>query len=324
MKKLYSLLIGSIITVSAAAQMQIDNGDFEQWENVGSTTEEPNGWNSNKTGTTIAASGPQTLFRESLDVHGGSYAARIETGDFFGTIVNGVMTIGKVNAPSFSPADGFNQTETADPSFNHPFTSKPDSIVFWVKYESGDGSDRAQINAFLHGDYDQGGPFANDPGCQCSDSVYAQAIYDFGSTNGWERIALAFDYASFTPSGDPSYLWITFTSSYTPGSGSAQSVLRVDDIEMIYIGSGSSIQEYDALEIDRVVYNHGELNIMTNDMIRDAQVEVFDMSGRSVYSSSGLTLGAGSNVFYPTMTNGVYIVRVLSGNKLYTSRIFAN
>ena len=51
MKKTLLLITALAGTLSGFAQTQIGNSDMELWENVGSSTEEPNNWNSFKTGT---------------------------------------------------------------------------------------------------------------------------------------------------------------------------------------------------------------------------------------------------------------------------------
>jgi hypothetical protein len=51
MKKILSFLLILTITVhNVHAQSTIANGNMENWTNVGSNTEEPQFWNSNKTG----------------------------------------------------------------------------------------------------------------------------------------------------------------------------------------------------------------------------------------------------------------------------------
>ena len=67
------------------AQTTIPNGTFETWQNIGASDEEPTNWNGNKTGGGFANLGPQTCFRESGNVHSGSYCMRLENGSFFGT-----------------------------------------------------------------------------------------------------------------------------------------------------------------------------------------------------------------------------------------------
>ena len=57
MRKTFTTLLLAGFAFTASAQYQIQNGNFEEWENVGSATEEPAHWNSFKT-----ASGSLTSF----------------------------------------------------------------------------------------------------------------------------------------------------------------------------------------------------------------------------------------------------------------------
>jgi plastocyanin len=236
-KKLLKLVFvaGLIASLSGAVygQQQIPNSGFENWENVGSNTEEPLNWNSNKTGTGNATLPPKTISRESSIVHSGSYSARIKTESYFGTPVNGVMTTGRVNAPTFTASDGYNDTRTDNNDFNCPLTDYPDSIVFWAHYTQGNGSDRARVAVTIHDNYNQRDPYANDP--NGSQNVVANATLNFPTTNGWQRISVPFDYASYTANNKvPAYVLVNLTSSNVPGAGSTSSILYVDDLELIY------------------------------------------------------------------------------------------
>src|ERR1043165_10298109 len=106
MNKLYSFLFLALSSV-AIAQTTIQNGNMELWDNAPGTNEEPQFFNSNKTGTDFAPLGPQTCFREATSPHGGTYCARIETKTYFGSVVNGSMVTGIVNAPTSSKVDGY-------------------------------------------------------------------------------------------------------------------------------------------------------------------------------------------------------------------------
>ena len=107
MKKIFTLL-SIALTSTTFAQTTIQNGDFELWENVGSATEEPTFFNSNRTGTDWATSGPQTCYRDATAPHGGTYSVRMETKTFVVAVVNGSVTTAIVNAPTTNKADGKN------------------------------------------------------------------------------------------------------------------------------------------------------------------------------------------------------------------------
>src|SRR5688572_30901614 len=87
------------------AQTAIPNGAFENWQNVGSNTEEPTNWSGNKTGGGNATLGPQTCFREGTNPHTGTYCLKLDNASFFGTPINATVTTGKIEAPTTNPVD---------------------------------------------------------------------------------------------------------------------------------------------------------------------------------------------------------------------------
>lgn len=228
MKKLllfFSLIIPSYLF----AQTPIPNGGMENWQNVGSATEEPTEWNSNRTGSGFASWAPQTLFRENTpaNIHSGTYSARIRTTTYAGTPVNGVMTLGEVNAPSFTPSDGYNETLQANVNFSEGITSVPDSVVFWAKYVPVDATDSARVSIVVHDAYD-----LDDPQEASGSHVRAKAVKNFRTGGVYIRMAIPF--VTVNAGVTPLYILATFTSSKTPGVGTANTILYIDDISLIY------------------------------------------------------------------------------------------
>ncbi|MBK6943165.1 MAG: T9SS type A sorting domain-containing protein [Flavobacteriales bacterium] len=227
---------------SGSAQTVVPNGGFENWENVGAATEEPTNWNSNKTGGGLAPVGPQTCFREATDAHTGTYCLRLQNGSAFGTPVNGSATTGKIEAPTFSPADGYIHTLTADPNFNSAFTGRPDSLVGWYKFAQA-GGDIGQIRAFLHDSYDFEEP---DQGSSVTHKI-ADALFNVpnGSTGAWTRFSVPFNYASGAiGSAIPTHILLICVASNTQGSANTSTTFWVDDLEAIYCtATTSSITE---------------------------------------------------------------------------------
>lgn len=318
MKKQLTTLFVSICTIYASAQTQITNSGFELWNNVGQDTEEPQNWNSNKTGTGFAPSGPQTVFRESSIVHSGNYSARVKTGTYLSIfIVNGIMTTGRVSAPTTTATDGFNQTIQADTLFNAPLTAMPDSVVFWVRYAPG-ASDQGRIEAVIHTAYDQKVPMAND--ANTTANAVAQAVLNFGTTSGaWQRKSVAFNYSSFSATG-PAYILVNFTSSNVPGTGSASSTMYVDDIELIY-NTASNVSEVSKPAIN-AFYQDGNLFIRsTQTWSENAVVIITDMSGKEVAKHS-LQSGLLTATFGLPVPDGLYIVSLIEGDNVYSQRFF--
>jgi len=215
-------------TTLMLGQTTIPNGDFEAWQSVGNSDEEPTNWNGNKTGGGFASSGPQTCFRESSNPHTGTYCLKLENGNFFGTGINATATTGRIEAPSTNPSAGYINTVTGNSDFNSPFTGRPDSLVGWFRFDQG-GTDIGRIQAILHDNFDVSNP---DQGSSAS-HIISEAIFDVpnGNTATWTRFAIPFNYNNGTT---PEYILLIATASSTAGSASTSTTLWVDDLSVIY------------------------------------------------------------------------------------------
>lgn len=231
---LLSALLASTLFFSATAQMQIFNSDFELWDNVGSNTEEPQGWNGLRTAQgSLAGSTPQTIARSTQTRPGstGQYSVRVYTTSTLGINANGNLTTGRVNAGSTTPANSnnYNITLTGNPDFSKVLTDRPDSLVFWARFNPASQSSLARVRAVIHDNYNY-----RDPSDAASTShVVAEATLNFPSNNNvWKRISIPFVYSG--PATSPQYLLITYTSNMTPGGGSAGDEVFIDDMQLIY------------------------------------------------------------------------------------------
>ncbi|MBK7270000.1 MAG: hypothetical protein IPI07_10975 [Flavobacteriales bacterium] len=119
---------------TAFAQPQLNNPSFENWQNLGTGTEEPTEWSSIKTsdgGALINGVAPQVCFR-SADFHTGSYSVNVRSQQAPGVVANGTATCGRVHA-TFTPSEGSVFTDAGNTDWNHALTSKPDSLVGWFR-----------------------------------------------------------------------------------------------------------------------------------------------------------------------------------------------
>ena len=232
MKKIYSTIL-SVLTVgavlTASAQQQPVNGDFESWDG-----NDPTGWSdmtsADFSGCTFCPLGAsQRIFQDNDVFRGGAASVRIETTSAIGNTINGTMTSGKIHAHSTEPAEGFAQTHRSESDFNFSITDMPDSLVFYAQYNTTGASDSAAVSVILHDDNDY-----RDPGGD-NNQVIAEARKRFqtGGVGTWVRISVPFDYSG--GSANPiAYALMTFTSSYQPGSGNNSAKLWIDDYEFIY------------------------------------------------------------------------------------------
>ena len=248
MKKTFTTILTLLISLFSFAQTQITNAGFETWGGSG-TSIEPTSWNSNKTGTGLAASGPQTCFQETSGPHSGSSCVRVETVYYILAVVNGNVTTGVVNAPSTNKSQGYLSATGSD---KIAFTGRPDSIVGWYKYTqatsgTGASAEQAKVYAVLHsGDYyDPAAPVSSNH-TDLSANKIGEALYVSPASNqgSWKRFTVPFNYVN---SNTPAFIMVNITSSnnqltVAPGFSGSGSKLWVDDLEAIY-NNPTSIKE---------------------------------------------------------------------------------
>ncbi len=239
MKKL-ALNILLFTSVGTFSQQQIGNSNMELWDNVGQSTEEPTNWNSFKTGTGgLSSFGSQQVGRSTSIRSGatGSYCARIYAKSTLGVVANGLITVGQVNMGSStaSSPDNYNFTKTSDANFSEALNGQPDSIVFWVKYTPINNNNQARVHAILHDNYS----FRDPIDANSAPHTAARAELNYGATGGnWVRKSVPFVYEAQIPAVGVEFILVTFSTSSTPGGGSANDEVLLDDIQLIYNSVG--------------------------------------------------------------------------------------
>ena len=239
---------------SFCAQQQVGNGDMELWDNVGAANEEPSNWNSFKSAQGSFTSFASQQIQSSTSIRigtTGQYCARIWSKYSFGIVANGNMTLGRINMGSTTPSDPANHniSLTSDANFSEALTISPDSLVFWVKYTPVSGNPNARVHAILHDAYDLRDPIDGNS----TPHVISRAELNYPTTVGqWVRKSVPF--INQGPATSQQYILITFTTNQTPGGGSANDEVLVDDIELVYNSVGIKENEpesfyanYDAL-----------------------------------------------------------------------------
>ncbi len=233
MKKVLLLTAMVALSALAFAQSAILNGGMENWTGSNQSIE-PQYWNSGRSASgTYATFIPQTCFQDNSTYHGGSYSAKIVSGNALGNVVNGALTTGQLQANSTNKAQGYIKDIPTNPDFNMPFVSRPDSFVFWFKYTSV-SSDYPRVEARLHVGtaYAPEAPVSgNHP--DSSVNIIARAMWT-GATSSvgtWTRVSVPFVYVD---NRTPAYILITCTSSGDQTGGSQNSTLWLDDFEAIY------------------------------------------------------------------------------------------
>ena len=247
-----------------AAQYQLPNPGFEQWDGS-SATAEPVNWNSFATadGSYASMASSPHHYRRSGGRPGsaGSNYLTIYTKSILGIKANGNMTTGRIHAGALSAtsSENYNYTQRSNSAHCQPFTGTPDSMYVWVSYYAGSASSQAQVSAYLHGDNDFRTP--NDEG---DHSKYCgTAIARFNRTTSsassmqWQQLKIPFVYDG---NSSANYMLINLTSNANPGGGDANDSLSIDDIEFIYSAwltgitvDGNAIPGFDKAIMDYVV-----------------------------------------------------------------------
>ena len=232
---LFTILI--MCQVAVFGQYQIRNGNFETWDSLGTSYEEPTNWSSHMTNTgSLSGFARYQQIQRSSDTHTGTgYSCNIYARTAIGSVIaNGTVTTGRVNVGNISPSNSANHTFTVieDNNFNEPFSGKPDSIRFWAKFECTDSLQYAKMHAVIHGVYEYTDPETDNS----ANYVVGKAVSEFQrGDQGWHQYTVAFDYASYNSLNQtPAYILITIATNKNPGIGAATDNLYCDDIEMIY------------------------------------------------------------------------------------------
>ena len=252
MKKFFTLIaLYAISSCAMMAQDQIQNGGFEDWgldaentpkegETVSTKVSEPRYWHSFSSAYGFFKGFAGNHCFISTDAHSGNYSACIKatTTIFDDITANGTLTTGRLKAGSSDANSPENHSEldmskkdkdrNKDPYYQ-VMTSRPDSIVFWVKYSTGKTGTTANMSAYI-----TDGTYYQAP----EDKTYNNKVGwaenpNIAPCTEWTRISVPFTYADNELK--PKAILLTFSTSATPGGGAGNEVLYVDDVELIYL-----------------------------------------------------------------------------------------
>lgn len=228
-----------IVTTANEYGQQLNNSGFENWEKEGAEAE-PVDWNSFMTqsddmfGASAAKKQHMVQSQEVRPGSTGKSSVKLWTMDIVSRKANGNLTCGRIHAGSMTPTDpaNYNATERANPEFSEAMNGyKPDSLTVWVRYCPEVMSDMARVAATIHDSYDY-----HDPtnGAENDSHVVAKAVMNYSATEdkGWQRLSIPFEYIGPATSAD--YMLVTFTSNMTPGGGSVNDSVFVDDMLLVY------------------------------------------------------------------------------------------
>ncbi|HLP20241.1 MAG TPA: PCMD domain-containing protein, partial [Chitinophagales bacterium] len=234
MNKILLLVFAAFISLNIAAQTTITNGSMESWQNATSATAEPTQWNSTKTSNgPFSGFTPQTCWRDTSTLNGGQYCAKVVSGNALGTVVNGALATGRIEAPSTNKSEGYINSISTNQDFSMTFVGRPDSLVFWYRFTK-QGSDYPKVEARLHvGNAQTPETPVNGNHTDNSANIIGRAIWQgaASSIGTWTRISVPFVYVD---SRTPAFILVSSTSSGDQTGGSQNSTLWLDEFTAIY------------------------------------------------------------------------------------------
>ena len=225
---------------------QFDNRGFENWTTREiESVSEPVHWHSSGTATgSFAGFLPDNQVEQSSQTRpgsAGSKSVRIYPGSVLGITANGTLTNGRINAGSMSAtgSGNYNYTQRSQNAFNTPITQCPDSLTVWVCFRSQSTSHKAQVKAVVHGDADyqliaNGTESPANMHVATADQRFTRTAANGGAYN-WTRLSIPFN--NNGPCTDVRYILFMATTNETPGTGSTNDDLFVDDVLLVYTPS---------------------------------------------------------------------------------------
>lgn len=243
-KNVFLFLVFGIISLNLSAQYgpQFDNRGFEQWTSrEANAVSEPVHWHSGGTATGSFSGFLSNQIETSTQTRPGtlgSKSVRVFPNSVLGITANGTITNGRMNAGSMSTtgSGNYNYTQRAESAYNTPISQLPDSVSVWVCFRSQSTTDKAQVKAIVHGDADY--KIIADGTEEPVNMHVATAVLSFirtSTANGaytWRRLSIPFQNSG--PCTDVRYVLFTATTNETPGSGSTNDDLYIDDVLLIY------------------------------------------------------------------------------------------
>ncbi len=234
------LVFFCFISKAQSGCVQIQNSDFEQWNNLGTKNEEPRHWHSFKSST-----GPfSSLLMQQIERHNatrpgseGNYSAHIFSRSIVGITANGNVTNGRLNAGSMFPAGTKNNNYTQRGSeFCTEINNVPDSLTVWVCLRTKEEESYGRIMSYVHGDADF---VCLTGGWKPYEMLCAQVEFEFPRTSSvddemiWKRQSIPFkDYSHLCQ--EPRYILTSFTTNRRAGEGNAGDEMFIDDLHLIY------------------------------------------------------------------------------------------
>jgi hypothetical protein len=291
MKKLYFATALLLVTIGTRAQ-QMPNSGFETWNNLFGL-EYPDGY------ITSDFISMGTSVTKSTDMHGGQFAAQLQTTVQMDTLVvqdsvgNPIDTVIQDNSTIGFILSGGVDMVTLTPWFGTAFTGKPDLMRVWAKTDVVPG-DTAMVSFYLTKHF---------PGVDTA-TVVGGGVVLLTGTSGWTMYEAPIQYVD---NSIPDTAYVQAFSSIgmgTPGN----SMIIIDDFSLVYNSVG--IENVNLLSAN--VYPNptsGTVNVSGNGL-NGCTLTVTDVTGRVISQN---VLGD-DNARLDLQGAGIYMVTAADAN----------
>lgn len=288
------LIIGLLLLggVSANAQYQLPNGNFEGGTRTSGSNVIPEswGWFDNATGGLEGTAADHSYVQVVEDGNNNHYVKVIQgvykLGGFIPIPVNGNLTTGIINASSGKADDPAGNYNYSDPTNNigQSFQGKPDAVSF--KYSVKKANNRqAQLKIVIHGD----GRYQDPEGKNDYSSIlWGKVVFPTSSTEGDGLLpkTVPFEFGSQMSTIEPKGVLVSLSTDAEAGKGSKDDYIALDDLKFIYYNelgtltyNGQSI-DFDAnqsvIDLSKYIYEEGKLEYTPKGVGATVEASLYD------------------------------------------------
>jgi hypothetical protein len=286
MKKLYTALTLILTSFCVYAQEQLPNNDFENWGAFSACT----GFDTLTNYTTSDQNYYKSLpfcyaaagVSKSTDAQSGTYALKLKGTDFFSNPSTSYITFSKLTTGEIKGI---------------PFTSQPNRLTGYYKFNSGSTSDSLIVSV----------NFSKDG------ETFGYAYFKTGTTvNTYTKFDLPIEYF---PEQSPDSVIVVIQIDDENGGANANTVALIDNLKF----------EYTNTNIDPDKELHTAVNLVQKEGVIEfsetvSNVKVSDIIGNTVISNHGETRELNIN----SLSRGVYILSYYYNNKPVSQKIVIN
>jgi len=312
-KHIFTIILSS--SQLLIAQTQIENGNFESWENSNNEEQEPNQWSSLKTSNddswlNLANQAPQVVWKETNTPHSGNACLKLKVAPYnslVGIAPNAILTNGRVFS-STTPSEGYVYTDSSNPAWNTACDDKPDSLVGWYKYAP-QSNDNGRVEILFHTNSDQG---------ELPETInYAHwvgngVIQFMTSKSSWTRFSFPIHY---TTTQLPNHFLI-ISSAGNGLDAQEGSQLWLDDMSFVY-NPPLSVNELQIANHSIYAFN-SEVYFELENEFNSATIQLYSLDGKLVLDES---IKNNIGKIQTQLSKGIYIYQLNIDGEIFTGKM---